>query len=132
MRIALGMKQLQVDPWERLYDHYKRGEPIEGEIISKTEFGVFIRVPGEIDGLIHKSQLTDDRNANIEEIMASMSIGQKVTALIIEFSPENRRLALSVRELKRVQSRKELNKYIAEDNADDSGTATLADFFGKD
>ncbi|NIZ40530.1 S1 RNA-binding domain-containing protein [Entomospira entomophila] len=132
MRIALGMKQLQVDPWERLYDHYKRGEAIEGEIISKTEFGVFIRVPGEIDGLIHKSQLTDDRNANIEEIMESMGIGEKITALIIEFSPENRRLALSVRELKRVQSRKELNKYIAEDNADDSGTATLADFLGKD
>jgi small subunit ribosomal protein S1 len=132
MRINLGMKQLQVDPWESLYEHYKRGEPVEGEVISKTEFGVFVRVPGEIDGLIHKSQLSEDRNANADELMEAMEIGQKIKALIIEFSPENRRLALSIRELSRHQNRQELNKYIAEDDTGKDGSATLADFFDKE
>lgn len=129
MRIALGMKQLQVDPWESLYEHYKRGEPVEGEVISKTDFGLFVRVPGEIDGLIHKSQLSEDRNANAEELMERIEIGQKLKALIIEFAPENRRLALSIRELSRAQNRQEMNKYIAEGNdTDDSSGATFADF----
>ncbi|NIZ18528.1 S1 RNA-binding domain-containing protein [Entomospira culicis] len=133
MRIALGMKQLQVDPWESLYEHYKRGEPVEGEVISKTDFGLFVRVPGEIDGLIHKSQLSEDRNANAEELMERIEIGQKLKALIIEFAPENRRLALSIRELSRAQNRQEMNKYIAEGNdTDDSSGATFADFFDKE
>lgn len=130
MRISLGMKQLQVDPWERLYEYYKRAKPIEGQIISKTDFGIFVRVPGDIDGLIHKSQLSDDRSSDVEALMNQLEIGEQIQALIIEFSPENRRLALSVKELKRTQNRKELDKYIAEESTDNDG-ATLADFFNK-
>lgn len=131
-RINLGIKQLSADPWDELAGYFKRGEPLDGEVISKTDFGVFVRVLGGIDGLIHKSQLSDDRMMDPEVVLQSVEVGSTLKALIVELNAEKRRLALSVRDLTRKESRQELNRYISGNDDDTDSGMTLGDFFQQD
>jgi small subunit ribosomal protein S1 len=125
-RIRLGIKQLSDDPWKALEAAYHRGEIQEGEVTGKTEFGIFVRVSGGLEGLIHRNNLTEDKTANVDEIMASINVGDKIKATIIEISPEKKRLALSVRDLKIREQQKELHKYM--DDEDNERGSTLGDF----
>jgi small subunit ribosomal protein S1 len=71
-RIQLGMKQLSDDPWESLYNTYPRGSIIEGEISNITDFGMFVRVPGDIEGLINKHNVAESLNPSGDEIPCSL------------------------------------------------------------
>ncbi|MFP4268312.1 MAG: 30S ribosomal protein S1 [Spirochaetaceae bacterium] len=125
-RIRLGVKQLSEDPWNSLVKSYPRGSTIEGEVTSVTDFGVFVRVPGDIEGLIHKFNIADpDEEASEEELLNRYKPGDKVTALVTDIKPANQRLSLSIKELRKKQQKKEISKYIHDD--EDESTATFAD-----
>ncbi|MFO7850311.1 MAG: S1 RNA-binding domain-containing protein, partial [Spirochaetia bacterium] len=125
-RIRLGVKQLSEDPWSSLVKSYPKGSTIEGEVTSITDFGVFVRVPGDIEGLIHKFNLAEpDEDTPEEELLNRYKPGDKVTALVTDIKPANQRLSLSIKELRKKQQKKEISKYIHDD--DDESTATFAD-----
>lgn len=124
--VRLGIKQLSEDPWESLKRAYPERSIIEGEITSITDFGVFVRVQGGIEGLINKSNLSDPRQESFEDAVAKLSSGEKIRAVVTEVSPSKQRLSLSVRELARQEARAEMAKYIHTETDDDT-TVTLAD-----
>jgi small subunit ribosomal protein S1 len=125
-RIRLGVKQLSNDPWAELMKIYPKGSIIEGEISNITDFGLFVKVQGEIEGLIHKNNLSVDREADADELLGKYKVGEKISASVIELQPGKQKLSLSVKEMKLREQKKEISKYIHEDDGGDS-TFTLAD-----
>lgn len=124
-RIRLGIKQLSEDPWEALRERYSRGSSIEGEITSITDFGIFVKVQGDIEGLINKHNLAESASDNEEDLLAKYNKGDKIRAIVTEINTQAKRLSLSIREYQKNVQREELSKYIHND--DDASTVTLGD-----
>ncbi|OHE61892.1 MAG: cytidylate kinase [Treponema sp. RIFOXYC1_FULL_61_9] len=125
--IRLGMKQLSDDPWMTFAAAYKPGSTVEGEISSITDFGIFVRVPGGIEGLIHKSNLVENRDDSYDDAMKKYTVGDKIKAVIIEMQPDKQKIAFSIRDYQKKVQREELSRYMAAEETDDS-TYTLGDF----
>jgi len=96
-RVALGLKQTQPDPWQKLMEKYKVGDVVSGKVQEITNFGVFVNLAPGIDGLIHVSELDNEYVHHPEKIT---SVGEKIRAEIVEIDPEKRRIRLSVKKLK--------------------------------
>lgn len=125
-RIRVGIKQLEDDPWQLFSQKYPRGSILEGTVSGKTDFGVFIKLEGDIEGLIHKNNLTHSREENVEEKLASIKIGDTIEAVAVEINPGRKNLSLSVRELQYRKEQKEISKYM-EGDSDSSEAYTLGD-----
>ncbi len=125
-RIRLGVKQLSEDPWAVLKRVYPRDSVIEGEISNITDFGLFVKVQGDIEGLIHKNNLSDDRNADPDALLGKYKVGDKISAAVIELNPGKQKLSLSVKAMKLREQKQEISKYMHEED-DDDGKFTLAD-----
>jgi small subunit ribosomal protein S1 len=128
--VRLGIKQLEEDPWQQLREAYPNGSIIEGEITNITDFGVFVRVQGGIEGLINKANLSE-RNEPFEQAVQKYNVGDKIRAVVTEISPQRQRLSLSVRDLERQEQRQELQKYIHEEDSE-SETFSLGDILSKE
>ena len=96
-RISLGMKQCKPNPWLDLQKNYKIGTEVEGEVKSITEFGLFIGLPGEMDGLIHLSDL--DWNSSGEDLISNFKKGDMVKAKLLEIDIEKERVSLGIKQL---------------------------------
>lgn len=129
-RIALGVKQLTEDPWNVLVNNFPRGTIIDGEITNKTDFGLFVKVDGDIEGLIHKNNLSVNKDDDPEEELAKFNIGDKIKCVVTEINPMRQRLSLSVKELKLREQKAEISKYMHE--TEDDSTFTLGDLINKD
>ena len=125
-RIRLGIKQLTENPWAVLAKTCQRGSIIEGEISSKTEFGLFVKVQDGIEGLINKSNLQEEFVENMDKELEKFNVGDKVKAMVIEINPKKQKLALSIKEYKKSLQREEISKYMSEN---EEPKATLGDFF---
>ena len=93
-RIALGMKQLEADPWENIDKLYKVGDVVQGKVTKLASFGAFVGLQHEIDGLVHISQVSEDR---VEKIKNVLKVGQDVTARVIKIDKGERRIGLSIK-----------------------------------
>jgi len=125
--IRLGIKQLSEDPWKSFAAAYKPGSQVEGEVSSVTDFGIFVRVPGGIEGLIHKSNLTETRDETPEDALKKYKEGDKIKAVVLEIQTDKQKVAFSIKDYKKKVQQEELSRYIAADESDDS-TYTLGDF----
>jgi len=96
-RISLGMKQLQDNPWDSFAERFPVGTIINGEVRSITEFGLFIGLDGEIDGMAHLSDLSWDKSG--EEALGDYTKGDMVEAKILEVDIEKERISLGVKQL---------------------------------
>ena len=96
-RISLGMKQCKPNPWLDLQKNYKIGAEVEGEVKSITEFGLFIGLPGEMDGLIHLSDL--DWNSSGEDLISNFKKGDMIKAKLLEIDIEKERVSLGIKQL---------------------------------
>ena len=93
-RIALGVKQIGQDPWERIDDLYKVGDLITGKVTKLASFGAFIGLQHDIDGLVHISQVSEDR---VDKIKNVLKVGQDVSARVIKIDKGERRIGLSIK-----------------------------------
>jgi small subunit ribosomal protein S1 len=93
-RISLGMKQIAVDPWTDIDSFFKIGDVVQGKITKITSFGAFVELKDNIDGLVHISQISEDR---IEKVKDVLKPDQAVTARVIKIDREERRLGLSIK-----------------------------------
>ena len=125
--IRLGIKQLSEDPWQNFSASYRPGSPVEGEVASVTDFGIFIRVPGGIEGLIHKTNLTENRDENPDEALKKYKVGDKIKAVVLEIQGDKQKLAFSIRDYQKKMQREEISRYMSEGESGDS-TFTLGDF----
>jgi len=96
-RISLGMKQCQPNPWDDFAANHKKGDKVRGAIKSITDFGIFIGLPGGIDGLVHLSDLS--WSATGEEAKQNYKKGDEVEALVLSIDVEKERISLGVKQL---------------------------------
>ncbi len=96
-RISLGMKQCKSNPWEDFSMNHKKGDKVSGAIKSITDFGVFIGLPGGIDGLVHLSDLS--WNVPGEEAVRNFRKGQDVEAVVLGIDLERERISLGIKQL---------------------------------
>ena len=93
-RIALGMKQLEVDPWSNIETLYKVGDLVTGKVTKLASFGAFVGLQHEIDGLVHISQISEER---VDKIKNVLKPGQEVSARVVKIDRNERRIGLSIK-----------------------------------
>ena len=93
-RISLGLKQTKANPWTEFANKYGLGDSVEGSIKSVTDFGIFVGLEGDIDGLIHLSDITEDENPT--EAMENYKKGDKLSCIIFGIDAERERISLKL------------------------------------
>src|SRR5689334_6590159 len=93
-RIALGVKQLSEDPWANIDKFYKVGDLVNGKVTKLASFGAFVGLQHDIDGLVHISQVSEDR---VDKIKNVLKVDQEVTARVIKIDKGERRIGLSIK-----------------------------------
>ena len=96
-RISLGLKQVQRNPWEQFQDEHPVGTEVEGEVRNITEFGLFIGLTADIDGMVHMSDLSWDEQGELA--IAKYDKGQTVRAKVLDVDPEKERISLGIKQL---------------------------------
>ena len=96
-RISLGLKQTLDNPWHAFADQFPVGAEVEGEVKNKTEFGLFIGLDGDVDGMVHLSDL--DWNKSGEEAIEDYNKGDMVKAVVLDVDIEKERISLGVKQL---------------------------------
>jgi small subunit ribosomal protein S1 len=108
-RFSLGIKQLATDPWKVISERYPVGSKVKGQVTSVPEFGVFVRIEEGVEGLIHVSQLSTER---IDKPSSLYKVGDEVEAEVINIDPNERKIGLSVRALRKTEERQEMENYL--------------------
>ena len=93
-RISLSLKHLANDPWKSIEERYKIGDLVTGKVSKVASFGAFIQLADDIDGLVHISQISNDRVEKVKEVL---KIGQEVSARVIKVDKTERRIGLSIK-----------------------------------
>jgi len=96
-RISLGLKQTQENPWDEFAVKFPGGTEIEGEVRNITEFGLFVGLPGDIDGMVHLSDISWDKSG--EEALEDYTKGDMVKVKILEVDTEKERISLGIKQL---------------------------------
>ncbi|HMP89834.1 MAG TPA: 30S ribosomal protein S1 [Kiritimatiellia bacterium] len=96
-RISLGLKQAQNDPWSSIAGRYQVGQMVKGKVSKLASFGAFIEIEEGIDGLVHISQISEER---VQKVRDALQPGQEVEARVIKIDPVERRIGLSIKAAK--------------------------------
>ncbi len=95
-RFSLGIKQLQQDPWDTLSERHPVSSRVKGKVTKVTDFGAFVEIEPGIEGLVHVSEIRDERTENPRDVLAE---GQEVEVKIIDINTSDRKIALSMKAL---------------------------------
>ena len=108
-RVSLGVKQLNSDPWSTAAERYPLNTRIHGKVSSVADFGVFVEIEEGIEGLIHISQLSNER---VDKPSSLFKVGDELEALVVQLDPKERRIGLSIKALKQHEEREEMQAYL--------------------
>jgi small subunit ribosomal protein S1 len=111
-RFSLGIKQLEQDPWESIPQRYPLGHIISGPITNVTDFGLFVELEEGIEGLVHVSEISKEK---IKSPVGQYKTGDKVSAKVINISPKDRKIGLSIKKILEQEERTNYEEYV--DNA---------------
>jgi small subunit ribosomal protein S1 len=98
-RISLGLKQAQANPWAEFAEKHPVGAQVEGEVKNATEFGLFVGLPGDVDGMVHMSDIA--WGVSGEEALALHHKGETVKAVVLDVDVEKERISLGMKQLER-------------------------------
>lgn len=107
-RISLSLKQNIENPWENIEDRYSVGDVVEGKVVKLVDFGAFVELEPGVEGLVHISQISEDRIAKPSEVIEA---GQIVNVKILDIKPEDNRLSLSIKE---AEASKDMENYLTD------------------
>jgi small subunit ribosomal protein S1 len=110
-KFSLGIKQLEKDPWDEIPHRYKIGDFVKGQITNITDFGVFLEIEKGIEGLIHISELSEER---VEDIRTFASVGDALETKIIHLDPRERKIGLSIKALKKAQEKAAMDAFLSQ------------------
>ena len=122
-RFSLGIKQLRSDPWETVPQNYTVGQVVTGTVTSLTDFGAFVELEQELEGLIHISELGTGEQ-KVGHPSDVVKVGDTVTVLILNIDPKERKIGLSIKGLMRKKEKEEIKKYLG---AEEEITLKLGD-----
>ena len=108
-RVSLGVKQLTADPWNTVAERYPLNTRIHGKVSSVADFGVFVEIEEGIEGLIHISQLSNER---VDKPSSLYKVDDELDALVVQLDPKERRIGLSIKAIKQHEEREEMQAYL--------------------
>ena len=120
-RFSLGIKQLQEDPWKTVAERYEVGKEITGTVTNLTDFGVFVEIEEGIEGLVHVSEISKEK---IKTPIGKFSIGDVITAKVMNINSQERRIGLSIKRLEIENEQSFLSEYV---NNTGSTTSTFGE-----
>ncbi|MEM9400030.1 MAG: 30S ribosomal protein S1 [Verrucomicrobiota bacterium] len=127
-RISLGVKQLADDPWKDIDAKYKIGDLVEGKVTKVASFGAFVQLADEIDGLVHISQISDQR---VERVKDVLKVGDDVSARVIKVDKTERRIGLSMKAVDYTPEQMEKERQALESMRSGDLLGTMSDAFDK-
>jgi small subunit ribosomal protein S1 len=107
-RVSLGVKQLTPDPWDTVAQRYPLNHRVHGKVSSVADFGVFVEIEEGIEGLIHISQLSNER---VDKPSSLFKVGDELEALVVQVDSKERRIGLSIKGLRAHEEREEMAAY---------------------
>jgi len=110
-KFSLGIKQLEKDPWDEIPDRYRLGDVVRGAVTNVTDFGVFLEIEKGIEGLIHISELSDER---VEDIRTFTGVGNELEAKIIHLDPRERKIGLSIKAMKKDLEKADMDAFLSQ------------------
>ena len=110
-KFSLGIKQLDNDPWDEIPRRYRVGDLVKGRVTNITDFGIFLELEQGIEGLIHISELSDEK---IKDIRSFAAVGDSLETEIIHLDPRERKIGLSIKALKRAQEKAAMDAYLSQ------------------
>ncbi len=112
-RISLGMKQLHEDPWmEEIPSKYKAGDIVKGKVTKITNFGAFVEIEPELEGLVHISEMSDHRVNDVREVVKE---GDEVEAVVVSVDPQERKIGLSLKDVSSLKGTATSEEEVASD-----------------
>ena len=126
-RISLGVKQLEHDPWASLAERFPVGTKVKGPITSITDFGVFVEIEDGIEGLVHVSQISNER---VDKPSQLFQVGDELEAEVTNIDGREKKIGLSVKALRRTEERDEMNAYLSREGK--AAKFSLEDVMGED
>jgi 4-hydroxy-3-methylbut-2-enyl diphosphate reductase len=123
-KVALGLKELQPDPWVTAAELYKPGQIVKVKIARFVKFGAFVELEGNLEGLIHISELSDQHIMKPEE---AVSIGDIVDVKVLKVIPDEQKIGLSIKEAKKEAERKEHKEAVQSQPEEQKKTVTIGD-----
>jgi small subunit ribosomal protein S1 len=108
-RVSLGVKQLTPDPWDTVAQRYPLNHRVNGKVSSVADFGVFVELEEGIEGLIHISQLSNER---VDKPSSLFKVGDELEALVVQVDSKERRIGLSIKGLRAHEEREEMQAYL--------------------
>ncbi|MFI5367167.1 MAG: 30S ribosomal protein S1 [Candidatus Binatia bacterium] len=108
-RVALGVKQVAEDPWLSMAQRYPVGSRAKGKVSTVTDFGVFVELEEGVEGLIHVSQLSNER---VDKPQTLFQVGQEIEAEVAHVDTKDRKIGLSIKALRRTEEREEMESYL--------------------
>ena len=120
-RFSLGIKQLESDPWESIPQRYPLGSVVGGPITNVTDFGLFVELEEGIEGLVHVSEISKEK---IKSPVGQFKPGDKITAKVINISPKERKIGLSVKKIDEQDERSNYDEYM---NTSKAATSNLGE-----
>lgn len=124
-RFSLGLKQLEADPWANIEDKYKIGSQYDVKIVKIADFGVFVELESDIEGLIHISELSTKRVEKVEDVA---KVGDVLRAEIITIDRDSRKIGLSAKLVKLREQKADVEDYVKKATA--TSKTSLGDLFG--
>ena len=115
-KIRLGVKQLSDNPWEKFAKEHKSGSTLEGEVVSITDFGIFVKAAEGIEGLVNKSNLCESREESFEDAVKKYNVGDKINVFVVDVNVSKQKVAFSVKEYKQKLQRDEISQYMSTSN----------------
>ncbi|MFZ2447924.1 MAG: 30S ribosomal protein S1 [Syntrophobacteraceae bacterium] len=120
-RFSLGIKQLESDPWESIPQRYPLGSVVAGPITNVTDFGLFVELEEGIEGLVHVSEISKEK---IKSPIGQFKPGDHITAKVINISPKERKIGLSVKKVEEQDERSNYDEYM---NTSKAATSNLGE-----
>jgi small subunit ribosomal protein S1 len=108
-RVSLGIKQLTADPWDSVAQRYPLNTRIRGKVSSVADFGVFVEIEEGIEGLVHISQLSNER---VDKPSSLFKVGEEVEAIVVQVDTRERRIGLSIKAVRQHEEREEMQAYL--------------------
>src|SRR5229473_1617311 len=108
-RVSLGIKQLALDPWDTVAQRYPLNTRVRGKVSSVADFGVFVELEEGIEGLIHISQLSNER---VDKPSSLYKVGDEVETIVVQVDSRERRIGLSIKALRQHEEREEMQAYL--------------------
>jgi small subunit ribosomal protein S1 len=124
-RISLGLKQCKANPWEEFSSTHDKGQKVSGKIKSITDFGIFIGLDGNIDGLVHLSDISWEVEG--EKAVLDYKKGDEIEAVVLQVDPERERISLGIKQI----AADPFNNYLAENKKGSIVVGTLAEVDAK-